>query len=273
MQMENETSARKLLNDELHRRMAVNPRYSQRAFAQQLGLSPGELSEILRGKRHLSARSALRISKALGLSPAETRELIALAQVDKARSLPEAERIHDPASDSTGAAQARELTLDLFHVVSDWYCFAILNLADTSDFRFDPAWIAQRLAITVPEARIALERLERVGLIEKINGRLRVAEDYVMSPSGIPSEAIRNYHRQMLRKATEALELQPVGERDITGIGLAIHPRHFDAIRKEISEFQDRLVEKYSTKAPGRKSEVYQLEVALFCLTQAEKRK
>lgn len=40
----------------------------QRAFAKVLGLSPGELSEILNGKRKLSVKKALHIAEKLSLN-------------------------------------------------------------------------------------------------------------------------------------------------------------------------------------------------------------
>jgi uncharacterized protein (TIGR02147 family) len=255
------------LKEELARRMRANPRYSQRAFARQLGLSPGELCELLAGKRALSLKSALRVARALGLSPAETRHLIQLAQVERGRRLGAPELL-EPLRDD--AAPSRELTLDMFRVVSDWYCFAILNLLDCDDFQSDAGWIARRLGISRLETELALERLERVGLVERDRrGELRGVKDYVLSPAGIPSEAIRNYHRQILGKAIEALETQGVGEREISGVGLAVDPVQLPALKKEIVEFQDRLVAKYARGR--RKTEVYQLESALFRLTARRK--
>lgn len=262
-------SARAFLKEELARRMRANPRYSQRAFARQLGISPGELSEVMNGKRHLSLKSALKIAKQLQLSPVEAQHLVQLTQVEKSRSLagssllePEA---HTPLHE-------RQISIDLFRVVSDWYCFAILNFADCEDFSWKPEWIARRLGISVPEAKLALERLERVGLIERLDpsGRTplyRVVQDYVLSPAGIPSEAIRNYHRQILALAEQALETQDLAERELTGVGFAIDPKHLPALKKEISDFQDKMAAKYSK---GRCKEVYHLETALFRLTQPQ---
>jgi uncharacterized protein (TIGR02147 family) len=257
-------STRQFLSEELARRIRVNSRYSQRAFARQMGLSAGELSEILRGKRALSLRSALRVASALGLSPAETRHLITLAQLEKSAKfgtlLP---------SDSPEDIPSRQkLTLEMFHVVSDWVCFALLNLADTKGFRMDALWIAKRLAISPAEAQVALDRLERVGLIERVDGELRVTPDYVISPSGIPSEAIRNYHRQILKKASEALELQAVTEREFTGSGFAIDPARLPELKKAIARFQDEIVTRFSSR-DGR--EVYHLELALFRLSEPVK--
>jgi uncharacterized protein (TIGR02147 family) len=258
-------TCRQFLSEELARRTKVNPRYSQRAFARQMGLSPGELSEIVRGKRGLSLRSALRVSQALGLSPSETRHLITLAQLEKSVRY----GAEVPMEESADLPTRQRLTIEMFHVVSDWICFAILSLADTRGFALDSTWIARRLAVSLAEAQVALDRLERVGLIERPrdDGELRVTPDYVISPSGIPSEAIRNYHRQILKKASEALDLQSMAERDFTGTGFAIDLARLPELKKEITRFQEEMVTRFSSRTGD---EVYQLEVALFRLSNPQ---
>lgn len=37
-------------------------------FAEQLGIKPGHLSELLRGRRHVSAATALKLEKLLGIT-------------------------------------------------------------------------------------------------------------------------------------------------------------------------------------------------------------
>ncbi|MBS1969560.1 MAG: hypothetical protein JSU04_04610 [Bdellovibrionales bacterium] len=59
-------------------RKEKNPRYSLRAFARSLGVSSGQLSEILSGKRPLSHKLARRISIALALTEDESQKLIHL---------------------------------------------------------------------------------------------------------------------------------------------------------------------------------------------------
>jgi plasmid maintenance system antidote protein VapI len=55
-----------------------NPRYSLRAFARSLGVSSGQLSEILSGKRPLSHKLARRITVALALTDEESKKLVQL---------------------------------------------------------------------------------------------------------------------------------------------------------------------------------------------------
>lgn len=264
---------RDFLSAELVRRIRHNPRYSQRAFARQLRLSPGELSELLRGKRKLSLRSALRVSKNLGLSPGETKHLLQLIQTENTRAVIQAEGATTMSSQEVPTPQA--LGLDVFALVSEWYCFAILNLAECDDFCSDENWIAKRLGISNAQVRLALERLERVGLVRREGGqgggKIRVTPDVVLSPDGIPSEAIRSYHKQILQKAIQALDVQSVAEREISGLTLAVNPNNLPSLKKEVSQFLDQLAEKYAS-GKSRK-EVYQCEIALFRLSEENQKR
>jgi uncharacterized protein (TIGR02147 family) len=280
MSLSHSTNLIDFLSTELKDRTARNPRYSLRAFAQTLKLSPGELSEILRGKRKPTLKGALKIARALNLSSPETEKLLALT----GNAITEG-TAHDAATatasndESRTALQSRQLTADLFHVISDWYCFGILNLADTATFDPEPRRIARRLAITEMEARIALERLERIGLLERIpdkaikgRTRLRATPDYVLSPQGVPSEAIRSYHRQILEKAQRALDEQSIDERDIAGITFALDPSDLPKLKKQLHRFLDNAAATAAKQSPASKTEVYHLEAALFRLSQPDSR-
>ncbi len=262
-------TVKEFLKSELDRRIKVNQRYSQRAFARSLGLSPGELSELLRDKRSLSLKSALRISKAMGFNSTETKYLVHLAQVDKSRKSGEGEMLENLQEEEP--VDQGTLSEDVFHIVSDWYYFAILNLVDCDGFIWDAQYISSRLGITKVEAQIAMERLLRMKIVSKNEaGQFVGAKDFVLSPSGIPSDAVRNYHRQMMKKALYALEMNPVQDRDISGVGFACHPEDLEAIRLEIVEFQDQLVTKYSKSRTKKAQEVFHLEMALFKITRGQ---
>jgi uncharacterized protein (TIGR02147 family) len=244
-----------LLSDELRRRAHANPRYSLRSFARHLNLSPGALSEILRGQRDLSLKSVPNVAKAFGLNAVEGLHLLQLAQSAKA-----------PPETSLGPAPVprQALNENVFSLVSEWYHFAILNLFDCEALQWKAAWISARLGISRIQAQMAMDLLLRVGLVERQKGRYFAKNSEVVSPANVPSTAVRNYHRQILEKAILALETQNLQERDFGGCGFAIDITQLPALKKELSDFQDRLLAKY---AKGKKTEVYFLEMALFKLT------
>lgn len=257
------------LNDELVRRSSVNRAYSLRAYAKSLGLSPGELSEVLRGVRKLTIKSALKISKAMGLTSSETKHLFSLIEQAETSNYHKEGGVN-LLDEKNSSHRQHLINNDQFDVVSEWYHFAILNLVDCKDFEWSFTYIAKKLNIKAFEVKTAIDKMVNVGLIKKIvhkDGRFtyKVSNEFVLSNDGIPSKAIKNYHRQILNKAIESLEIQHIKERDITGIGLVLDMKDLPAIKKDIAEFQNMMIEKY---AKGKKQRVYQLEVALFALSE-----
>jgi DNA-binding transcriptional regulator YdaS (Cro superfamily) len=66
----------RVLLSELKIRKARNPSYSLRAFARFLGMSPGHLSQLIRGRKSLSRRQATNITARLDLCPEERRDFL-----------------------------------------------------------------------------------------------------------------------------------------------------------------------------------------------------
>jgi len=251
-------SAPQFLMEEFDRRVRVNPRYSLRAYARSLGLSPGALSEVLRGRRPLSLKAAARVVKSLGLDKGEAHRLYSFIESERRSEI-------DPVAPIE--PNRRKLDEDTFHLIAEWQHFAILNLMDCEGFRWRASYIAKRLGLSLVQADQAMKLLLRLGLVRSKGSEVECVHDFVLSPDGIPSSAVRAYHRRMLGLALEALELQSLDERDITGLGFAVDPAHLTKIKREISEFQDQLATKYSK---GKKREIYFLETALFRLSKGD---
>lgn len=256
--MENIENHREFLNSELIKRTKKNGAFSQRAFAKMLGLSPGELSEILNGKRKLSVKKALQIAENLSLNPEETLAFINLTKPP----------LINENTPSSGGKTSQKLSMDLFEVVGNWYCFALITLSECEGFSWNKDYIAKKLGISVAEARDALQKLIKVGLIEQDKkSDYRVTADFIISPDQIPSAAIRKSHFDLLNKAMIALEEASHNERNITGIGLALNESEYKSIVKDIASFRRELIKKYGY-SNKKKNKVYQLEMALFELTQ-----
>jgi len=257
-------TAEEFLQEEFNRRVRLNSRYSLRAFARLLGISSGSISEILKKQRPISLKNASKIIKALSLTTVEGRKFIELVQIAR---IDKNDVVTQNVSTVAFNIKKKNLDQDTFALVSEWQNFALLNLLDCEGFQWKRKYIAQRLGITVYQAKFAMDLLIRLGLVIKRNGQINGAENYVLSPSGISSQAIRKYHRQIIEKSIEAIDFQGVEERDFSGVGFAINPTHLPQIKKEISAFQDQLVAKYSK---GKKQEVYFLETILFKLTKGK---
>lgn len=248
---------RLFLQSELTRRIQRNPRYSMRRFAQALGMSHTVLSLVLSGKRPLSRKAATQVSEFFGMSPLERERLIAHR---KGGGMTVAEQLRVE-------SETQQMTLDTFSVISDWYHFAILSLLEIPQSKFQARWVAGKLGISEIEAKDAIERLQRLGLIKQNSkGQWKQAGTPIRFDNRDSTAATRKYYRQLLSRALESLEHDQADERDFTSMTLAIDPADLDFAREKIRAFRRTLTrELESRSAPTR---VYNLNIQLFPLSK-----
>lgn len=239
-----------MLNNVFLERRSRNPRYSLRAFANSLEVSRTTLSDVLSGKRHFSTKNALKVASRLSLSPEETRELIVETQGLKSKALP-----------TLGFQILEE---DAFRMISDWYHYAILNLARLKNNRGDAFWIASRLGISPLEARTAILRLSRMGYVEIRDGRLFRTSAPLDTPVHISNEALRKYQKQNLRLADISIDRDGLDRRYVSSMVFATKPERVMKAKKMISKFRERLTQYLECDNP---TDVYTLGIQVFPLT------
>lgn len=246
------------LQEEFQKRHATNSRYSLRAFANSLDLSPATLSQILSGKRAVTKKTVLKIAKNLDLTSRQTLQL--------GRSvLPREILEQDPGNDE----HFDMLADDQFALVSDWQHYAILSLGWLKQNQSTPTWVAKRLAISNTQAAEGLSRLERLKLIEiKPDGSFVRTAKPITTQTDIPSEAVKKYHRQILELAKEKLDKIPVAKREYNTVTMAIDPSLLSTAKEMMKQFRRDL----STELErGDQREVYALALQLFPLTTESK--
>lgn len=260
-----ERDYRFILKRELEKRCAKNPRYSLRAFARDLGLSSARVSEILNEKSGLSREKAEELSAILGFNKEETDYFCNLV-----------ESVHGRSAIKRELASARlmkfknveytSLEADHFKMISDWYHFAILELTEVQGFKSDAQWIARALGIQEIEAKLAIERLFRLGFLEMKRNRYIQTHEFMAIASATPSESLRHFHRQILKKAEAAIDLQSIDDRDLGAMIMAINAKDIDTLKVKIREFRKTL-NQYAQQATT-KNRVYCLATQFFELTE-----
>jgi len=255
-----------LLREKLEERCSRNSRYSLRSFARDLDISPSRLSDVLRGRYGLSRLSAEKIGQKLGFNKGEIVHFCDLVDSEHARAQKNRVAARTRLESSVPAQQ--QLTMDAFQIVSDWYHFAILELTAVKDFKlkYSTKWVGARLNISEHIVIAAIERMKRLELIEEINGVPRPTENFTASPDGIPSEAIKKFHLQILEKATAALRVQTVDERDFSSIIMAINPKDLPQAKEEIKIFRRHLNKRFEKSKT--KTSIYCLNVQLFRISE-----
>lgn len=225
-----------VMRDIFHARALKNENYSLRAFARDLGLTSGNLSDILNRKTGLSLEKAKTLSEKLNLKPPDQQLFLKLVEIHGSKNdLAQNQILHFDSSYVT-------INDDYFRVLTDWFYFAVVELVRVQDFQNDDVWIAQRMGIPVSEVRPIIERLIRVKLLEEVGGELRQTYDFFVSPSGTASEAARNFHKQILQNAIEAIDIQNIESRDFTAGFLRVRKTELPAIAERIKKFRRELV-------------------------------
>jgi hypothetical protein len=230
-------------------RCGRNPRYSLRAFAESLKKDASSVSQILSGKRAPSKKAVLEICERLSATPRDLKRL----------------GIHSPELQG-GDEEGYQLAADTFAVMSDWYHYAILELTFIGGFKSDAKWIAQQLGLSVQEAKSAIERLLRLGLLAEKNGSLVKTHEFVTNHTGLnTSVARKNLQRQVIGKALKAIDDFSQEEKDITSITMAIDPKNLDRARELTKAYRRELC---ALLEEGEPSRVYNLAIQLYPISK-----
>jgi uncharacterized protein (TIGR02147 family) len=262
-----EDSYTTILERELEGRCRNNPRYSLRAFARDLGISPSRLSEVLRGRYGMSRKAAEAISDRLGFSAQERERFCDLVESRHARNRTQRKLAETRLLKYVDDGKTRSLNLDTFAIVSDWHHFAILELVHLEGFRNDAKWIGRALGIPSAIVPPAIERLKRAGLLEQVGGELRVLLASSFTTDGTPSEAIRAFHSQLLDKARQALFTQPLERREYASIVLSVPRKRLPEAKERIRAFHRDFNDSFS-KAGQKRDAVYCLGLQFFEMTR-----
>jgi uncharacterized protein (TIGR02147 family) len=263
---EHEVSYRTALEHEFEARKQRNPGYSLRAYARDLDMPPTKLSEVLRGKCGLSARSATAIAKKIKLSREETEWFVLSVEAHHSRSPKVKRESLVRLQNLENKCGFDEISLEQFKIISDWYHFAILELTETEGFQSSPKWIASRLGISTKEAFEAIQRLLDFGLLQKLkSGSLKQTKADLITPHGIPSREMRKHHSQIIMKALDSLDVVPVEQRDVSSLTMSFTESQVAEARRLIKEFY-RKFDRVMKSPGGPKDRVYSLAIQFFPL-------
>ncbi len=241
-----------LLRAALAERCAKNPQYSIRSFARSSGISHTVLSLVLSGKRRLSKKASMQLAQHLELAPDHT------------------EKVMRHFATSTEPSDYEELSLDAFEVISDWYHYAILSALELPNAKWDARWFAKQFGIQILEAKLAMERLQRLKLVEEKNGPGKGQWKQTSKPIKVDNTtstaATRKFHKQLLARAIDAIDLNKIDERDFSSTTFAMDPSLIPFAAAKIRKFRRELVAELEAK--GTAGAVYNITMQLFPVTK-----
>lgn len=265
---------RAFLRDYYAAKKAASRGFSYRAFSKRAGVtSPNYLKLVIEGKRSLSPKMAERFAHACGLDADASRYFAHLVGFNQAKTSSERAQYYDKLAGFQSYRQAHKLEIAHAAYYSDWYMPAIRELAASRLFREDPEWIADQLVpkITPLQARRALEVLcDLKLLIRDDSGRLTQADALLSTGPETRGLHIGAFHRAMMQRAIESIDLVPAAERDISSLTLCLGRGGLKTLKERLQRFRRELLELSALE--GDPEQVVQVNFQLFPLSRGGKR-
>lgn len=251
-------------------RQKINPSYSMRAFAGSIGLSNSQLSRVLCGKQGLSFKKAQHIASKIGLNQKETNIFCLMVQASDARSKVDRDQANEALKSMQTVEQdtsARDLKVQDYDILKEWYNIAILELVSSHNFSKKPEWISKQVGITPLLAKESLNKLLRLGVIASKSGKLQRTQKILKISDSTPSDLMKNYYNQLLDKAKESIYLQNIEERHLSSVTISLDDQDIQTLNQEIETFRshfNRLAESLANKKGKKRTSVYCLTTQFF---------
>lgn len=249
-------------------RRALDQTYSYRRLCRAVNLkSPSLLAMIAGGQRAPGPGLLLKICKAFELSNNE---------VAYAEALVSKQRVKDASAQQSFDKRLEELRprettmlvdLEVLRCVSRWYHLALLEMVDLRTFRDDADWIAARLGDEIPAVQVqdALRRMIALGLLARTDdGRLLRVHRHLETPTDLPSATIRRIHREMLARASKALDQRHFVDRFFRSQTFNVERSKLPEAEQLTAEYLEKLTKLCQ---PGMGDETYHCAVQCFRLT------
>jgi uncharacterized protein (TIGR02147 family) len=255
----------KVLTQEWIRRQKLNRRYSLRAFANSLSISPSRLSDFLNGKGGVSANRALELAKKLNFSDEEFETLHLMIQ----KEMPSAKSVKKFA---TRTLRKKKKKFNYARLIAcrktmDRLSWEHLYIAEiVSEQILHQSQIAKRLDIHPMSLTLLLREAQELQLIESASGPLgfwQAKESSRCYGDAKASPRIRHLHFEMLKQIPKFCESCENDERELSSSLLQLDQRQVEGLSHMIREFVKSCLAE-ANKVQDSSKRLYGLALQLF---------
>lgn len=262
------TDYRIFLKDAYDERRKASSNFSYRFIASKVGFaSPGFFTNVLKGKKDISLKLAHKFADLFKLGRKEKEYFEVLVLFNKATGNGEKKEYLDRLLALRGT-HVKKLEAFQYEYFEKWHYMAVREALALIPFKGDFRALAGLIQppISVPEARKAVELLERLGLVRPGPDGVYERTDAVISAGDEISRVLLNaYQVQAMELAKLALDHLPSGTRNFSTLTLSVSGSTYAAMVEELRSFRRRLLEMAGrSQDPDR---IYQMNFHVFPLT------
>jgi uncharacterized protein (TIGR02147 family) len=261
----------KYLAAELELRKSTNPMYSLRSMSLHLGISPSTLSDVIKGKKKLSEKTALTVSKRLKLNLKQTRYFQTLVHYENSQDA-NLRKVLKTELMVLNPQMRKQFEVQDGHyiVLSEWHHIALIELTYLFPKKLTAAIVSEQLNIEIEQAEAALGLLEKLCFIEKKNNSYTKTKRQFTFNSDLGNHALRNFHKTMLGKAQLALVEQTNREKFIGSETFPLSLEDLDQAKDIIENCFQQLLQ--LSESSQKKTHIYHAGIQLFQLNRPAKK-
>ncbi|MDP7319921.1 MAG: TIGR02147 family protein [Bacteriovoracaceae bacterium] len=265
------TNPRQYLLDYLSARQLNEKTFSVRKWAKEMELkSHSLLVMLLQGKRQIRIQHSHFLLRGLSFTLNESAYFEAIIQYQNAKTIEEKTFIAKLMNELNPGREVKTKEVLEFKIISGWVHMAIMAMTELKDFRGTETEIHRLLAgkLTLSEIRAALTRLLDMELLKWDEvSRLVPTFNQITTRDDIQNEGAKEYHRQVMALAANAIDKQKLEEREFQSFTMAIAKEKIPMAKEMIRRFRRKL----SQAVSGEGDEVYQTSIQFFRLTENSK--
>ena len=223
------------------------PAYSMRAFARDLDFSPSSLNDFLKNRVGMSEKRIFELANRLHWSSERalhfTDLIVSRFGKDPSERQNAAMRIKLRIKD-----KASYFDIQQFRIISTWYHLVIIELCHMRD-HLAASDIGKLIDIPASQAKKALHDLQSLGILKDTAKGLKPTSETFQFGDSAPSEAIQNFHLQILQQAQNALFQKDMNQRESHSLVFSIHHNDRAQMNKEIRKALYQIINKYAVKS------------------------
>ncbi|MES2964103.1 MAG: DUF4423 domain-containing protein [Bdellovibrionota bacterium] len=240
-----------IVSEQYKRKRQANPRFSVKAFANQLGLNESTLYKVMQGRRRIGVHVARQLAAKLGY---ELIEEPVARQPQKIDAL-------DPAS------HMKTISQETFDVLG-WIHFAILEAMKLSDFSPTVAWVARRFGLKIDETVRVLLEMEAAGVLKREGLAWTDTVDDAISagPGKFSSTSMRANQRRFLDFSAKQLEIVPIEQREHFLFVFPVNDKEIERLKKKSQKILMEIADQ-SQKSRRPKNAIYGMQISLVPVT------
>lgn len=241
-----------IVRERYKRKRQANPRFSVKAFANQLGLNESTLYKVMQGRRRIGIHVARQLAGKLGYELVED-------PVD----IPRGADVLDP-------DQAKTISQETFDVLG-WIHFAILEAMKLGDFTPSEGWVARRFGLSLEETQRVLREMENAGVLKREGSTWTdTVEDAISAgPGKFSSESMRANQKRFLEFSAKQLEIVPIEKREHFLFVFPVNDREIERLKKKSQKVLMEVADQ-SQRSRRPKNAVYGMQISLVPVTRLE---